>query len=206
MLGIVVAWTVIFFFATLFQCYPVSALVEPFYGKKCFQTIHFYYSGCITDIIIDFSILIFPIPLVVALKLDIKQKLAILGIFLLGTLAAASSIARVIVFFKGGQAIAVHHNDVTYYTSGVFIWTVVEMVLGIISACLPTLRPLFVSRRKNYTCQNNEHQPNIVNKLPCYRRPIDTIDELEMPVLASSKNSAGVRNHIQGSGEVRYLE
>jgi hypothetical protein len=85
-LGVVVAWTVAFFFATLFQCYPITAFVEPFYGKKCIDTIAFWYAGGITDIVLDFIILILPIPMVLGLQLPLKQKLAVLLLFLLGSL------------------------------------------------------------------------------------------------------------------------
>lgn len=85
-LVLVVAWMVAFFFATLFQCYPVTALVEPFYKKRCIDTVAFWYAGGVTDIVLDGTLLFLPVPMVLGLQLPLKQKLAVLGMFLLGGL------------------------------------------------------------------------------------------------------------------------
>ena len=86
LLGVVGAWTISFFFASLFQCYPITPLVEFFYGKKCVNTLQLYYAGAYSDVILDFIILLLPIPMVLTLQLPWKQKVAVLCIFLLGAL------------------------------------------------------------------------------------------------------------------------
>lgn len=86
LLAVVIAWTIAMFFATLFQCYPITSLVEPFYGRKCIDTIAFWYAGGVTDIVLDFMILILPVPMVLGLQLPRKQKLGVLAMFLLGGL------------------------------------------------------------------------------------------------------------------------
>jgi len=43
-----------------------------------------WYASCFSDIIVDFMILCFPIPVVLRLQLPLKQRLAVLGMFLLG--------------------------------------------------------------------------------------------------------------------------
>ena len=86
MLAIVTAWTVSFFFASLFQCYPITPLVEAFYGKKCVFTIALWYTGGSTDILLDTLILAMPIPMVLNLQLPWKQKIGVLSMFLLGAL------------------------------------------------------------------------------------------------------------------------
>ena len=84
MLAIVVAWTLSFFFSNLFTCYPITPFVEPFYGHKCLDGVSMWYASCITDVIVDFMILFMPIPAVLKLQLPIKQKIGVLGMFLLG--------------------------------------------------------------------------------------------------------------------------
>ena len=84
MLALVIAWTISFFFASLLQCFPITALVEAFYGNKCVDTIPLWYTGSITDIIIDFMILAMPIPMVWNLHLPTKQRIGVLAMFLLG--------------------------------------------------------------------------------------------------------------------------
>ena len=53
MLAIVAAWTVSFFSSHLFACYPITPLVEAFYGNKCVNTIPLWYAGCVSDILLD---------------------------------------------------------------------------------------------------------------------------------------------------------
>ena len=49
----VAAWTVSFFVSHLFTYYPITPLVEAFYGKKCVNTIPLWYAGCLSDILLD---------------------------------------------------------------------------------------------------------------------------------------------------------
>ena len=86
MLGVVGAWTVAFFFASLFQCYPITPLIEPFYGNKCVNTVPLWYTGGSTDIALDCIILAMPVPMVMKLQLPPKQKIGVICMFLTGTL------------------------------------------------------------------------------------------------------------------------
>ncbi|KAL8961727.1 MAG: hypothetical protein Q9193_001760 [Seirophora villosa] len=85
MLVVVVGWTISFFFSNLFTCYPITALVEEFYGNNCVDTLAMWYSSCITDFIVDFIILGMPVPMVLKLQVHWHQKVAILIMFLFGT-------------------------------------------------------------------------------------------------------------------------
>ncbi|KAL9052519.1 MAG: hypothetical protein Q9206_004279 [Seirophora lacunosa] len=85
MLVVVLGWTISFFFSNLFTCYPITALVEEFYGNNCVDTLAMWYSSCITDFIVDFIILGMPVPMVWKLQVHWHQKLAILIMFLFGT-------------------------------------------------------------------------------------------------------------------------
>lgn len=86
MLGIVTAWTISFFFSNLFTCYPITALVEAFYGNNCVNGPKMWYASCITDFITGFMILATPVPMVLKLQVHWHQKLAIQGMFALGAL------------------------------------------------------------------------------------------------------------------------
>lgn len=84
MVGVVAAWTIAFFFANLFTCVPVTALVEQFYGNKCINTLPMWYTESASDILLDLIILSMPIRPVMNLQLPTSQKVAVMGIFLLG--------------------------------------------------------------------------------------------------------------------------
>ncbi|KAI1452858.1 hypothetical protein F4805DRAFT_470518 [Annulohypoxylon moriforme] len=134
-LGIVVSWTVAFFFANLFTCYPITPFIEAFYHNKCVDGLALWYGMAISDILIDVIILVMPIPMVFQLQLPLKQKLGVLVMFLLGATVCAFSLTRALIYV---------HVD---YTSPVFFWAVIELSTAVLSACLPTYRPIWLLLR-----------------------------------------------------------
>lgn len=85
MLCIVFGWTVSFFFANLFTCYPITPFVESFYGHKCLDSVPMWYASCITDVVVDIIIFIMPVPLVMGLHMPLRQRLGVAAIFFMGT-------------------------------------------------------------------------------------------------------------------------
>ncbi|CAG8977585.1 hypothetical protein HYALB_00008361 [Hymenoscyphus albidus] len=168
MLGIVIVWTVSFFFANLFTCYPITPFVEPFYGHKCLDAISMWYAMSISDLIVDILILAMPIPMVLHLKLRPKQKIGVLAMFLLGATVCAFSVTRMIVYYHVGEGFAAHYTDETYFTSPVFFWANIELSSAIISACLPTYRSLWVTAKKQ--------SQSTRGSLPLKSYPVKTTD------------------------------
>ena len=80
----IAAWGIAFFFAGLFICIPVDAFWTQAPGSRCFDPIPLFYTGAISDTIMDVVILAIPVPLVWKLNLPTKQKIIVSGIFLLG--------------------------------------------------------------------------------------------------------------------------
>lgn len=204
-IGVVIVWTISFFFACLFQCYPVTPFVEGFYGNKCTQVLVLYNALGGSDVALDVLIIILPIQPVLSVKMGLRQRLAVLGMFLLGLLAVACSIARLVSFVQCDTTLIAHYNDETYYTSGVFVWTVVELVMAVVSACLPTLRPLFLLGKKQVTAQYpsdyDQYGSSYASKSKRrsrYLRSVDTNDDYEIPALAN-QDTPGVQIEIQRS-------
>ncbi|PYI04752.1 hypothetical protein BO78DRAFT_372434 [Aspergillus sclerotiicarbonarius CBS 121057] len=202
----VICWTISFTFACLFQCYPVTALVEFFYGNKCINTLVFYNVLSGSDVALDVVIIILPIAPVLGIQMSLRQRLAVLGMFLLGGLAVACSIARLVSFVECDHTLVTHYNDETYYTSGVFIWTVVELAVAIMCACMPTLRPLFIlNRKKTLSDYPSDYRSHPSRRSGYFRSTTGTTDELEIPVLAA-RDTSGVQIHIQRSTSAQEHE
>ena len=72
-LAIVLAWATSFFFATLFQCHPPSAVWstnrEALF-TQCIKTVDMLLGFAISDVITDVMILSLPLPMVWQLQLD----------------------------------------------------------------------------------------------------------------------------------------
>ncbi|KAI5859362.1 hypothetical protein GGS23DRAFT_586125 [Durotheca rogersii] len=150
----VVAWTVSFFFATVFQCKDPATIWTTFEYERtnCVDTISFYYAVSISGFITDILILISPLPIIGKLKLPLKSRIAVAGILLLGAVVCGAGIARFVTFINIGRGIVANINDLTYFTTPVFAWTMIESSLAVVGANLPLLRPLL--QRKTYTSQN----------------------------------------------------
>ncbi|KAL9115723.1 MAG: hypothetical protein Q9227_000091 [Pyrenula ochraceoflavens] len=148
---LVIAWAVSFFFATAFQCDDPKTLWTTFeYARtNCIDTLPFYYSVSITGFITDLMILSSPIPIIWRLKTPLKNKIAVAGILLLGAVVCGAGIARFVTFINIGRGIYTHINDITYFTTPVFAWTMIESSLAVVSANLPLLRPLL--QKTTYT-------------------------------------------------------
>lgn len=88
-LVITVSWTIILLFIIIFQCNPVqsywgeSPLIP---NRHCLNGVSISTSQVITDIVLDFSILVMPLPTILNLHLPLRQRLALGSLFLLGLL------------------------------------------------------------------------------------------------------------------------
>ena len=94
-LALVVAWAIVVSyyiansFAAIFECSPVS-----YYwtragnpeGGTCVNTNQFYRWNGVANLLIDFMILALTLPMTWGLKLPLRQRIRLTGIFMLGTL------------------------------------------------------------------------------------------------------------------------
>ena len=88
MIGVVAAWTVAFESAMIAQCSPPRLFWELFeidYTPHCINVQMMYLGLAASDLILDVMVLAFPVPMVIFLQLPWRKKIAILDIFLLGT-------------------------------------------------------------------------------------------------------------------------
>ncbi|KAI1424880.1 hypothetical protein F5Y12DRAFT_749647 [Xylaria sp. FL1777] len=165
---VIYSWTISFFFASLFQCIPVSQGFLPTWERtgKCYDPHPMFVSMASTNLIIDIAILAIPQPLVWRLNMPRRRRVLISLVFLLGgfyvfihiapgyvtaTLLAmltwcsivGVSAAR-IYFFHSIVANPRLWFDVTYNTAAAFYWTNLDTCVAVICASLPSIHPLLV--------------------------------------------------------------
>ncbi|KAA8570253.1 hypothetical protein EYC84_002565 [Monilinia fructicola] len=147
MIGVVLVWTFGFFFTMMFECRTEfwafwSTLSDLL--THCLDDVKFQRVLSISDVVSDILILLIPIPIIWQLNLSIERKVAVCGVFLMGSLAVAFGIVRLVVYDKRlGDAFAGSQGILLLSTW--FYWSLIEMGMAIVAACLPTLRPLFGS-------------------------------------------------------------
>ncbi|OQE07721.1 hypothetical protein PENVUL_c012G04440 [Penicillium vulpinum] len=104
----------------------------------CIDVPKFFFGNGIAAMLIDVIILCMPMPTIYKLQMQASQKIAVVGILLLGSFVCVASICRIIALEKNTQG-----TDATWTMAPVFIWSSVEPFVGIICACLPTFGPFF---------------------------------------------------------------
>ncbi|EUC50581.1 hypothetical protein COCMIDRAFT_81567 [Bipolaris oryzae ATCC 44560] len=148
MLIFIVIFTLGSTFAIIFQCIPIRAgwdytMRPPTGTAKCYDATIFknvgVFNSCI-NIATDLIFALIPIPMVWKLQVTIQTRIGLAAILGLGLFASAIAIYKTPMqanFFK----VKDWSGDGSWY----YIWQQVEMHVGIIAACLPTIKPLFAS-------------------------------------------------------------
>ncbi|KAL7934641.1 hypothetical protein V8C35DRAFT_301465 [Trichoderma chlorosporum] len=145
--GMVGCWGLGSMLTSVFQCVPISALwqqFDPVHPRDpstftCGVNIHKLFIGkTIPHVVTDALILIFPLPYIWCLHLRMSQRIATACIFLLGTFVLAVSIVRLVFVLQLNLA----SSDVTWDECTEMKWTGVEVYIGTVCACLPSLKPL----------------------------------------------------------------
>ncbi|KIW85823.1 hypothetical protein Z517_01215 [Fonsecaea pedrosoi CBS 271.37] len=152
-----IAGTALTFF-NIFQCSPVAAgyLYPQPENATCTDIVTLYLSSAPLNIITDIAILLLPMPILTGMRLPRKQKIILVATFSFGAFVAVVDVVRIaylqeaslnrlkVVDGTGGNpSRIVEDNDFSWYASLSFMWSAVEVCVGIICACVPSLKPLF---------------------------------------------------------------
>ncbi|KAI0841816.1 hypothetical protein F5Y06DRAFT_285265 [Hypoxylon sp. FL0890] len=124
--------------ATIFQCTPVTKAFDKSIKGTCISNGKFWYANAGFSIATDVIILTIPMPLVYALQIPRVQKAALMMVFALGVFVVITSCLRVTTI-----DIQATTPDPTYDIAST-MWTIIEMNVAIVCACLPQIRPLIV--------------------------------------------------------------
>ncbi|CAG8973343.1 hypothetical protein HYALB_00000106 [Hymenoscyphus albidus] len=125
-------WVVIVFgveclLHSIFTCWPVYKFYKvTMTTGRCIDNRILWYLNMVLSAITDIMLLVLPIPVLLKLALPRKQKMLLMGIFSLGgfLIEAATS------------------DDIILVNTSSGMWSAIEVNVGIICACLQTLRPL----------------------------------------------------------------
>lgn len=149
-----------FTFLAIFQCIPVSAGYHyPIPDNaKCTDIVTLYLSSAPVNIITDIAILLLPMPILTGMRLPKKQKIILVFTFSFGAFVAVVDVVR-LAYLQNAATDRLHDtqnntkssadpgqedNDFSYDASLSFMWSAVEVHLGIICACVPGLKALFL--------------------------------------------------------------
>src|SRR5256885_4074394 len=116
-----------------------------------------YLSSAPVNVITDLAILFLPMPILTGMRLPRKQKIILVVTFSFGIFVTVVDIVRVAYLENAAlnrlQAVGTDDNrnarlveqkDFPWYASLSFMWSAVEVNVGIVCACVPSLKPLFL--------------------------------------------------------------
>ncbi|KAJ6015315.1 hypothetical protein N7540_009906 [Penicillium herquei] len=153
---LIAAWGAGIFFACAGQCRPLRAYWDKSIEGHCFNANLFFIVNQAFNVLMDFVILALPIPMIWGLHRAWQDKLALNGVFALGTFVCFASIYRIVVLFW------ISPIDPTYTVYQATLWTHIEPSVGLICSCLPIVRGLFPAfKLKNRS--NRSNAPYYIN-------------------------------------------
>ncbi|PGH02330.1 hypothetical protein AJ79_07670 [Helicocarpus griseus UAMH5409] len=131
-------------FGMPFLCRPIQAswdfvppLYKPDYEYHCIDRYTVTFPASIGNAILDFLTMLIPVPIAWQLRLPMRQRLAVIGIFCLGGVVVLASCVKTKYVVT-----AMRSYDEQYDAYPLWIMSIVEIDVGIICASAPALRPL----------------------------------------------------------------
>lgn len=133
----VVAWNITFICLGLFGCRPIRAAWDlTVENPHCIAPKSVYLGGSLPNVIVDFVLVLMPLPYVWRLNTSIQQRLILAGMFALGFFICIVSIVRLTIV----MSIEDSDQNATYNIRHFLLWSTVEINIGLVCACLPSMR------------------------------------------------------------------
>ncbi|CVK92734.1 related to L-fucose permease [Fusarium mangiferae] len=145
---------VILTFMNVFQCRPTQAAWDVNYDEraKCIPLLTEFICSSPVNIVTDLAILALPIPVLTGMRLPSRQKTILVLTFTVGIFVTVVDVVRIYYLQQaitaptsttadpqsrfGGQ------TDFAWNASRSLMWSAVEVNVGMMCACVPTLKPL----------------------------------------------------------------
>jgi fucose permease len=142
---------VVLTFMNAFQCSPIKAAYDPTEtADRCISIVTLYLCSAPVNIITDLAILVLPIPVLTGMRLPQRQKTILVITFALGIFVAIVDVVRIYYLQQAADVQSMSLSkaklgsgvDFSFNASTALMWSAVEVNVGIICACIPTLKPL----------------------------------------------------------------
>ncbi|QSZ36882.1 hypothetical protein DSL72_006765 [Monilinia vaccinii-corymbosi] len=138
-------------FLNVFQCNPINAAWREDIHGSCLSILTLYLASAPVNIITDLAILVLPIPVLTGMILPQKQKAILVLTFSLGVFVTIVDVVRIYYLQQASNEFQIPTSvylrlgdgeNFAYNASLAFMWSAVEVNVGIVCACIPTLKPL----------------------------------------------------------------
>jgi hypothetical protein len=153
----VILFTIPMLIGDVLQCNPIThqSFFNP--GVVCLTPTPFLIASTVLHTVTDGWLILMVIPVVLTLRIPFWQKCVLMGVLSLGVFFILFSILRITSILRTDG-----RSDVTWILAGFDIWSILEVAIGLICACAPTIRPLlqkifpnFLTSRISSTARTN---------------------------------------------------
>ncbi|KAI1382478.1 hypothetical protein F4677DRAFT_401996 [Hypoxylon crocopeplum] len=134
--SLVVGWLTAALVSTIFQCSPIERAWNPTLKGTCINTFAWYLSTAALSVLIDFYILLLPVPMIWALQLSLKRRICLLAAFFLAYSVIVLSIGRMIMTIN---LIPNLNADLTWNLPPYLYWACFEGAISLISISVPNV-------------------------------------------------------------------
>jgi fucose permease len=197
-------------FLSVFQCKPVSAVFDGSGSlAQCIPLVTLYLASAPVNIITDLAILVLPIPVLTGMRLPQKQKTILVVTFALGIFVAVVDVIRIyylqVASVDVNGSLSDHtgtigdQTDFAWYASLSLMWSAVEVNIGIICACIPTLKPLVTRILPKLIHDHTQHSSD---KSVSFASPVNLATENDAPQNLPSPPEATAQSlpHVSEGG------
>ncbi|KAL8671865.1 MAG: hypothetical protein Q9168_003655 [Polycauliona sp. 1 TL-2023] len=150
LIAAVSAWMIQQVLASLLLCRPISFNWDASVNGTCGNVAANCLAGAGINTLTDILILILPMPIIWRLQVPLRNKIILSLIFGLGSLICIISIIRLKVLFSYTTAPMTgppFNSDGPRDNGLSILYTVVEVCLGVICACLIIMKPIFTNSK-----------------------------------------------------------
>jgi len=152
-MAICLLWFVIIITGNVLYCRPVQRFWDHTVEGSCFDFATFFLVMELADMVIDAAIIGLPMKTILGLCLSLRKRLGLLGIFVLGALVIVTNAIRIGYVYKP--------NHQLLQLSQASLWSVINLGISILCACLPTYFPLFGRARSAGNTFESDRAGNI---------------------------------------------
>ncbi|KAG8169289.1 hypothetical protein KVR01_000034 [Diaporthe batatas] len=133
-------------FATIFFCIPISGFWNPSPTDKCISREGLWLAHSGINIVTDVIIFLIPVPTVLKLNMNSRQKIAVIGVFCVGIIVCLITMLRLNSIITIART-----SDATFDNVAVAVWSNAEMTTAIFCATLSGIKPFvqWVSTRRS---------------------------------------------------------
>ncbi|KAL9597518.1 MAG: hypothetical protein Q9179_004236, partial [Wetmoreana sp. 5 TL-2023] len=136
-----VLWWIGLMLTAFLHCRPLAYYWDrSIPNGHCVNDLLIGYAITSVNIVADLVVLVLPIPWLWGMNMAVPKRMAVVGLFVLGSFVCIAGVVRIPLLSE------LKLSDITWTSVSVGVWINVECNIGIVSACLPILRPLFSTK------------------------------------------------------------